>query len=167
MNLERHVTKCNVMTPWYQFGAFFLLWFFYAIAVRQFPQFFSFLCDANLDILVGILACGLITIFTYQFFLQGDIILTATGVETQSRIKYYSMAWKDCIQAVSTHYMDTQILILLKSGGSPMKERENKVWFLLRNPGRVIFLKDDELNRTFVVTYYGPLDFDLSSDTLE
>lgn len=159
MHQDKHITQCHKMTPWYCWGTFFLLWFLYSILATWLSDRISVPKDNFLGVGIGFLVCGVMVFGIYRVLLNGDIVLTDRGVEIQSRIRR-SCAWKNCAQVIAMRYDNERILVLLKSGGSPMKLGDKEFWFFLRNPGKVIFLPDDKFTRSFVETYYGKLDFD-------
>lgn len=153
--MDKHITHCSIMTPWYSWGTFFLLYFFYCVLATRFwiPT------DTALGFCVGVLACSVAVSLIHRFLLDGDVVLTDWGVEVRGRIRR-SCAWKNCTQVIAMRYDRERVLVLLKSNGSPMKKGEENFWFFLRNPGKVIFLPDDKFTRAFVRTYYGEPDFE-------
>lgn len=162
--MEKHITRCSVMTPWYAWGTFFTLWFFYAVLSGWLSARFGIPEDHFLGYTIGVILCGVIVMLVHRFLLEGDIVLTARGVEVRGRIRRVC-AWKNCAQVVAMRYDRERVLVLLKSGGHPMKEGKTNFGFFLRNPGKVIFLPDDKFTRAFVAEHYGALDLDLTNRT--
>ena len=161
MNKNSHITQCHVMTPWYFWGTFFLLWFLYSVLSGWLHVQFGIPEDTLWGRCIGIIVCGVIIFLVHRFLLDGDIILTDQGVEVRGRISR-ACAWKNCAQVIAMRYDGERVLVLLKSGGAPMKKGKSNFGFFLRNPGKVIFLPDDQFTRYFVEAYYGPLDLDQS-----
>lgn len=161
MNQNKHITQCSVMTPWYAWGTFFALWFLYSVLSGWLYARFGIPEDHFLGYTIGVIICGVIVMLVHRFLLEGDIILTDRGVQIRSRIRR-SCAWKNCAQVIAMRYDRDRILVLLRSGGSPMKSGEGSFLFFLRNPGKVIFLPDDKFTRAFVAAHYGALDLDLT-----
>ena len=159
MDKQQHITQCHVMTPWYAWGTFFLLWVVYSIL----SACFGISTDTFWGCCLGVLVCGVIVFLVHRFLLDGDIVLTDRGVEVRGRIRR-ACAWKNCVQVVAMQFDRERILVLLKSGGWPMKEGKTNFGFFLRNPGKVIFLPDDKFTRAFVEHYYGPLDLELTRE---
>lgn len=157
MDKYQHITQCHVMTPWYSWGTFFLLWFVYSILSAH----FGIPTDTFWGCCLGLVVCGVIVFLVHRFLLDGDIVLTDRGVEVRGRIRR-TCAWKNCAQVIAMQFDRERILLLLKSGGYPMQNGKSNFGFFLRNPGKVIFLPDDKFTRAFVKTCYGDLDIDRS-----
>ena len=161
MHHKQHITQCHVMTPWYAWGTFFFLWFLYSVLFGWLAARFGIPEDTFLGYTIGIIVCGVIVILGYRILLDGDIVMTDRGVKVQGRIRR-SCAWKNCAQVIAMRYDRDRVLVLLKSGGVPMKEGKSNFGFFLRNPGKIIFLPDDKFTRSMVERCYGPLDLELT-----
>ena len=140
--MDKHITQCSVMTPWYSWGTFFLLYFFYCVLSTRFwiPT------DTALGVCVGVLACSIAVFLIHRFLLHGDIVLTDRGVEVRGRIRR-SCAWKNCAQVIAVRYDRERVLVLLKSNGSSIsaialpshKSASIKCKFLLSAPSKIRF----------------------------
>lgn len=110
---------------------------------------------------------GLITVLIAP--VKVPVILTEEGVILDGLWTKRSYFWKDICQAGILYspqrrgrYND---LVLLKPNGSKRCFRDKT--FVLRNPGRLIHVPLTEENLNFVISHYGPLDFDLSDGQAE
>ena len=153
--MDRRIVERPVTSPWIRYASFsislviFLLtdeigmWWLEVLIVIGAVSVLSFL-GARLDV----------------FLFGRQVIITDNGVETTGRIGAKITPWNEIIQVGSMHQDWADALVLVKKGGRIMKEKTWSEWFELRNPGKLIFLPDDEANRAIVLRHYGPLDFD-------
>lgn len=153
--MDRRVVERPVTSPWITYVSFSIslviwlltdeigIWWLEVLIVIGAVSVLSFL-GAGLDV----------------FLFGHRVIITDNGVETTGRICAKITPWNEIIQVGSMHQERADVLVLVKKGGRIMKEKTWSEWFVLRNPGKLIFLPDDEANRAIVHRYYGPLDFD-------
>lgn len=150
MNMERHITQKPIFTPW--------------LMAMSYPVCIAVLCLMERPGFLAAVVCIAITVLLLtsldRFCFDGDIILTADGVETTCRVGKRKLAWKAFCQIGAMREDGTDILVLVRLGGKPMGEKTLPLWFFLRNIGKVIYLPDDQFTRAYVAKYYGPLDFD-------
>ena len=93
-----------------------------------------------------------------------SVELTAEGITVRVLIKKQFYKWTDIKQAGILYRFGRGIwynqMVLLKGNGSCRRYQDKT--FLLRNIGRVIPMEATPKIREFVISCYGPLDFDLS-----
>ena len=162
MEQKQHITTTPCFSPWYEYGSFFLFWFFYVVlTTRLFPGF----AESFWGFPVSILVCGGASFLLGMRFLWGDILLDERGVKCCRRIGNSFLRWEDIIQVAAIRHDATRVLVLVKKGGVPLKSTKDHLLFFLRNPRKLVFLPDDKFTRAFVTEFYGPVDIREPKDT--
>ena len=153
--MQKHITQSPVFHPWLYGAATVMDVIVGVLLSRQFTDLWLIL----LSWVGSVVVVTIVMVLLYRHFLAGDIILTEQGIREERRWKPAQTPWADVIQAAAIETQSTRVLVLLRSGGIPMRNEVGNFWFFLRNPGKVIFLPDDKFTRAFVETYYGELEY--------
>lgn len=153
--MKQHITNKPIPSLWFHMGSLILTIYILAFTV----SFQSRLLEI-LFFVVVITLVSMVSAHIELYLFGSEMILSDQGIETTGRMGVKKTAWNEVIQVGAMERDMTQVLVLVKSGGKPMGEKVLENWFILRNPGKLIWLPDDKFTRAYVARYYGSLDFD-------